>query len=265
QGDSVLVTNNSCTVLIDGGPAFSGSDAGRSIVAPHLLRRGINHIDLAIVTHAHPDHSGGIPFILKHFPVGEIVTTSETSSNPDFQNVLRIAEKKSIPVKNSCLGDVISLGGTRIEILNPPERTGKYSEYLDQNLQSLVTRIGDNTMRGLFMADAAGLGEIRLSRLDRDISADILKVAHHGSKQSCLAMFLQQVKPRAAIISAGKNNRYHLPHESVCQRLEEKHISTYRTDRDGDIRIVSGAGVLKFKLGRIHTDKCYNKESACNE
>ncbi len=262
QGDGMLITKNFSTLLIDGGPAFSGSDAGRSIVAPHLLRRGVNHIDLAIITHAHPDHSGGMPFILNHFPVKEIMTTSETSTNPDFQNVIRIAERKSIPVKNTCLGDVIFLDGTRIEVLNPPGKNGKYSDKLDQNLQSLVVRIGDNTMRGLFMADAAGLGEIRLSRLDQDISADILKIAHHGTKQSCLGMFLERVKPQAAVISLGQNNHYNLPHKSVIQRLEDRHICTYRTDHHGNIRIAREAGHLKFKLGRNDTDKGFNKESA---
>jgi competence protein ComEC len=255
QGDSVLVTKNSCALLIDGGPAFSVSDAGRSIVAPYLIGNGVSQIDLAVITHAHPDHSGGMPFILEHFPVKNIITTSETTTNPSFMNVIRIAERKSIPVKCVSRGDVLHLAGTRIEVLNPPCRTGKFSEDLDQNLQSLVIRIVDDTMKGLFMADAAGLGEIRLSRLDQDITADVLKVAHHGTRNSCMDMFLDKVK--TSCCGDLRRTRQSLPSsKQACHQASEKAQDLYVPyGYPRQHKYQTGEGVPKFKLGKTRTDK----------
>ena len=139
------------------------------------------------------------------------------------------------------------------------------TEDLDLNLHSVVLRIGDETMRGLFMADAGGFGEIRLSRLERDISADVLKVAHHGSKNSCLSMFLDRVHPHSAVISLGMKNIYRLPHKSVLERLKEQNITVYRTDYDGEVKFYKENSTLQVKSAKAYTDNTLDSASACTE
>ncbi len=254
QGDSTLITRGQVAVLIDAGNSFSGSDSGRFIVGPHLLRRGITRLNLVVITHSHPDHIGGIPFIVKRFPVNMVWTNVESDWNCDFQVVTRIAQEKAIPVKNVSLGDALVLSGLNVDVLNPQEKIKERTQDMNQNLLSVVLRIYDGTIKGLFMADSEEFGEIRLCRLDRDISADVLKTAHHGSKKSCLNMFLDKVNPQAAVISVGAKNRYRLPHKDVLERLQGREVTVYRTDLDGNILISRKNNVLHVKSGRSSTD-----------
>jgi len=253
QGDSVLITRKGFSILIDAGPAFPGSDAGRFVVSPYLLRRGVTRLDLVVMTHGHPDHTGGMPFILRRFTVGEVWANEGHDPSSHLRAALGIARKKGILVRSVGEGDACSLGGIRVEVLNPPgRRVGR-----DLNVDSIVLRAGDEGMRGLFMGDACGLGEIRLSRLHRDISAHVLKAAHHGSKGACLDMFLGRVRPRLAVIPVGLRNRYRLPHKDALERLQAHGAAVFRTDLEGGISVFSQAGQLRVKSGTSSSDKFF--------
>lgn len=254
QGDSALITSGRHAILIDAGGSRSGFDTGRFIVAPHLLQRGITRLDLAIITHSHPDHIGGIPFILRRFDVDEVWTNMASDWNPVFEEVTRITKLRSIPIKAVCLGDTLNLGDITIEVLNPPKRIARRKKGMDLNLHSIVLMVGNNNMKGLFMADAEGMGELSLTHLGRDISADVLKVAHHGASKSCLSVFLDMVNSRIAVISCGYKNRYHVPHPKPLKRLRAKDIKVFRTDMDGKVMVSSKKGVLDVKLGRGYAD-----------
>ncbi len=259
QGDSTLVTRGRTAILIDAGGSRWGFDTGRFIVGPHLLRRGVTKLDIVAITHGHTDHIGGMPFILDRFPAGEVWTNMKEDWNPDFRSVICITQKKGIPVKNVCLGDTSQYAGLDIEILNPQKRIDRRSAGMDQNLQSIAMRIGDSSMRGLFMGDVEGLGEIRLCRLETDLSADVLKAGHHGSKNSCQTMFLEQVNPKVAVIQAGYGNVFHLPNHLPLTRLRQHGVMVCRTDIDGEIKIYPGQGRLQVKSGRLHADTALNR------
>ncbi len=254
QGDSTLITRGSYAMLIDAGGSYSGFDTGRFIVGPHLLERGITSLDLVVITHPHPDHIGGIPFILQRFPVGEVWSNVSSYHSAGFQDMIRTTREKSLPLKTVGLGDTYEHGGLRISVLNPQIPLEDRMDSMDQNIHSIVLKVCDETMRGLFMGDADGLGEIRTSRLDGDLSADVLKVAHHGSRRSCLNMLLDRVNPGIAVISCGEKNPYNLPSRDAIKRLENRGIRVYRTDMHGEITITPANMVLGVKSGRVHAD-----------
>jgi competence protein ComEC len=254
QGDSILLTKGPYAVLIDAGPAQTGFDMGRHVVAPHLLARGIAALDLVIITHMHPDHAGGIPYILERFPVKEVWTNAPQIDNPNFQEIERVAKEKSIPMKNVCLGDSLHLGSLSIEILGPLACFDTQKGKLDMNMESVVALAGDTGMKGLFMGDADMFGELILAHLQRGINADVLKVSHHGGRRSCLGPFLDEVRPKIAVISCGLNNIYGDPSPDPLIRLNKRGIKTYRTDQHGEIMITSLSPGFKVKSGRPPAD-----------
>jgi len=263
QGDSTLVTKGDTAVLIDAGGSYSGADTGRFIVGPHLLHRGITSLDLVVITHTHPDHIGGMPFILDRFEVKEVWTNVESDKGRYFDDVLRITKRKSIPVKTVGLGDDCMLDTIGIGVLNPPKTQGGWVGKVDQNLQSIVLMVSDKDMKGLFMADADGFGEIRISRLDQDLSADVLKVAHHGSKNSCYAMLLDRVKPQVAVISCGYDNRYNFPNKEAVARLNDHGVEIFRTDVQGEIVVYGRNTGMRVKSHKGHADNEEDRHDTC--
>lgn len=252
QGDSILITKGAQAVLIDAGGSASGFDTGRFVVGPHLLRRGITRLDLAVLTHSHPDHAGGMPFILERFSVGQVWTN--VGYAPGFEDVIRISALKSIPVSAVSRGDELNLNDMKIKVLHP-QIQHITAQHLDLNLHSIVLKIGDANMTGLFMADANRFGELSLVHGDADLKADVLKVAHHGSTGSCLDLFLKAVSPRMAVITCGYANPYGMPSTEVLDRLHAKGIKIYRTDRNGEVQIIAKHAKIVIKLAVYRAEK----------
>ena len=254
QGDSILLTKGPHAVLIDAGPGQAGFDMGRYVVAPHLLNRGIVSLDLVIITHMHPDHVGGIPYILERFPVREVWSNASQIDNPNFQEIMRITKERSIQMKSVCLGDSFYLGNMTLEVLGPLTQFDTQKGKLDQNMRSVVVLAGDSNMKGLFMGDADMFGELIIAHLRKNIRPDVLKVAHHGGIRSCLDPFLDEVRPKIAVISCGRNNVYGDPSLQSLMRLEKRGIKTYRTDQHGEIMITSLSTGFNVKLGYLPAD-----------
>lgn len=254
QGDCSVITKGAHSVLIDAGPGRGGFDTGRYVVSPHLLGRGIVSLDLVILTHMHPDHTGGIPFILERFPVRQVWVNAIMADNPCFQEVARITKKKSIPLRTVCIGDSIRIGGISIQVLNPQTRLEEVKYRLDQNMQSIVVLAGDTSMQGLFMGDADMFGELVLTHRMLPIRSHVIKAAHHGGPRSCLGPFLEAVKPEIAVISCGYGNTYGDPSPHALSRLRNAGVKTYRTDLQGEIMITYLSKAPHVKSGRKAAD-----------
>jgi competence protein ComEC len=242
QGDSLLlITPDGKTLLIDGG-GFGGGphqapqefDIGEEVVSQVLWSRGIRHLDAVALTHAHSDHMGGLPSILRNFHPDELWV----GNNPRFaayNALLNQAADLHVRLRTLRAGDALTLGNTQIAVLAPfrdyqpgPEPT---------NNDSLVLHITYGETSVLLEGDAeapieqAMLADNLLPQ--QGLRSTLLKVGHHGSISSTRPEFLAAVAPQWAVISCGLRNRYGHPRQEVLEELQAAHVRTFRTDING--------------------------------
>ena len=244
QGDATLIeTPEGERILVDAGPAFSlpgggRFDAGERVVAPALRALRIRRLDVLVVSHPDADHAGGAPAILKGFRVGEVWFPAGGERAGGIRAVITIAGRLGVPVVPLARGGAARVrGNTRIEILGPPaSRPG-----LGWNDRSLVLRFVTPGLRVLLPGDIEAAGEAALLGGGRNLQSEILKVPHHGSDTSSSRRFLAAVRPRLAIISAGRGNRFGFPAAATLDRLAAVGARVLRTDLQGAIT-VTGEG-----------------------
>lgn len=251
QGDATLIeTPEGERILVDAGPAFSlpggrRFDAGERVVAPALRALRIRTLDVLVVTHPDADHAGGVPAILESFRVGEVWIPAGGEEAEGIRPVITIAGRLGVPVVPLARGVAARVrGNTRIEILGPPgpfRHPPASRRGLGWNDRSLVLRIVTPDLRVLLTGDIEAAGEAALLSGGRNLRSEILKVPHHGSDTSSSRLFLAAVRPRLAIISAGRGNRFGFPGAAALERLTAAGARVLRTDLHGAIT-VSGAG-----------------------
>ncbi len=233
QGDSLLVISpQGRTMLIDGGgsigPVHTEFDFGEDVVAPYLWSRGIQNLDVVVLTHAHGDHIGGLARIVQDFHPAELWV----GINPEteaLQQLLEVAGNNHVTVCKHTAGESFDWSGTKIRVLSPPpDWQPKPQPKNDDSLALLIT-LGNTS------ALLAGDLEKKMERFVATESprADLLKVAHHGSATSTTPELLDAVKPSYAVISAGYRNPFGHPRQVVLERLQAQHVQTFRTDMLG--------------------------------
>lgn len=254
QGDSSLVTLGTGTdILIDAGGTRTDteeSNTGTNVVVPFLKSKGVSDIEVAMVSHYHDDHARGMLGVLSAMPVDRLVMPFTYEEGGLKEELLQKAEQTGTEVVFVEEGDSIGLGGEAgMEILTPDPDWLKGQQ--EQNNNSIVTRLDFGTASVLYTGDMEAAGEeLLLTQQPDSLSADILKVGHHGSQTSSTQPFLDAVSPRYAVICAGEGNSYGHPHAEVLTRLAAAGAQVVRTDLHKDIGFFIGSdGVQQVWLG----------------
>lgn len=223
QGDSTLITTQfNKKILIDGGGSEFGStfDVGEKTLLPYLLKKKIHKLDYVIISHFDSDHVGGILTILEELNVKQVLIPKQVEYSENYNKFLDIIKKRNIKVKIVGEGNTINIDkNTYLDILWPEEKQIK-DNVLNNN--SLIVRLCYKNFKMLFTGDIEAIAEQKLLQKYENtekLTADILKVAHHGSKSSSIAEFLEKVNPRIALIGVGKNNKFGHPNAGVLDRL----------------------------------------------
>lgn len=238
QGDSTLIiTESNKKILIDGGGSeFNSSfDVGEKTLLPYLLKHHISKLDYIIISHFDSDHIGGLFKILEKLKVEKIIIGKQFENSENYQKFMKITKENNIKIKVVKAGDKIYFDkNTYINVIWPDINNIVNENIVNNN--SLVFKMVYKDFSILFTGDIEEIAERRILNLYSDkLKADILKVAHHGSKTSSIEEFIKAVSPRIALIGVEKYNNFGHPNEEVIQRLKNYNIKIYRTDFNGEI------------------------------
>lgn len=236
QGDAMLIQLNGYTLLIDAGP-----EASYPKLKSYLDKNGIYNFDYVIATHPHEDHIGGMPELLKQYSIKNVYGSKVINNTDNFKCMVEELKNKKLKIQVLRAGSNLKLGDDAIlKILSPTEES-----YKDMNNYSVVVKLEYKKVSFLFMGDAETEVESKLLLNKTDVTADVLKIGHHGSNSSTSEEFLKAVSPKYAVISCGKNNDYGHPHKETIEKLKQLNIKYFRTDENGNILITSDGETIK--------------------
>lgn len=242
QGDATFIeTPQGHQILIDGG-------SGKKILEKLSEEMPFwdRSLDLVILTHPEKDHLGGLIWVLNRYQVANILWTGILRETKVFEEWQKKLEKEEANIVIAQAGQKIKAGNLQIYILFPQESLAGKSFEESSNDTSIVSQFsfGENTF--LFTGDISKKVEKELLAREIELSSEVLKVAHHGSKNSTSKEFLAEVAPEIAVISSGRNNPYGHPRQQVLRNLENLAIKVLRTDQQGDIKISSNGKNLEI-------------------
>lgn len=238
QADSILVQQGNSAMLID-----AGNNDDYDKVRDYLKDKKIEYLDYLIGTHPHEDHIGGLDGVIKDFNIGKIYMPKVTKPTKTFEDVINAIRAKEMKISTPVPGSEFMLGEALCTILAP---NGK--EYKDENNYSIVIKIKYKEESFLLTGDAEGISEKEIMSKNFNISADVLKLGHHGSNSSTTKAFLDKVKPKYAVLCVSKGNDYKHPHKTTMDKLKSRGIKLYRTDEGGTIVCTSDGNSISFDV-----------------
>ncbi len=237
QGDSLYVrTPSNLHCLIDGG-STDISKAGTYRIEPFLKSQGVGRLDYVFISHGDADHINGIQELLENqrmgIPIDTLVLPAENAWDDALEGLARTAMRYGTRVAVIQEGQQVEDGEMSFTCLAPAQ---DYSGEIG-NTSSMVLSLKYGEFDMLFTGDIEGAGEEALARSSLLKDCDVLKVAHHGSKNSGIPQFLEITHPEISLISAGRDNRYGHPHAETIERLEELGSQIYSTQTCGAVTI----------------------------
>ncbi len=253
QGDSIVIDlPDGSAMLVDGG-GFVGSpvDPGKRVILPLLRARRRTRVDIAVLSHPHPDHFTGLASALPELKVGELWDSGQgedQGAGPMYAGLIEGLRKRGVPVRRpeSLCGAPRYFGGAKVELLAP---CPGYVPDEGANDNSMVVKVTYGSRAVLLVGDAEHAEENGLLRRGGGIlRADFLKVGHHGSRTSTSAEFLAAVRPETVAISSGVRNRFGHPHPVAMATMKAAGVEILRTDRGGEIVWeTDGVGVRSYR------------------
>jgi competence protein ComEC len=238
QGDSILVKfPGNVKILTDAG-------YGSRVVGELEGVMDDKYVDLAVITHPQADHFGGFNYLLDRYKFGAFVVTGRGSESEEWEELVEKIDEKEIPVLILSAGDRISQAGNTVEFLSPTPAIVQSEELNDT---SFVNLVDFEKFKMLLTGDTGFSIENFLMKNFSDISVDVLKVGHHGSKYSTSVEFLERANPLVAVIGVGKN-RFGHPTAEVLERLQGSEV--FRTDEDGTVKVTIRGSRLQ-----VYTEK----------
>ena len=262
QGDGIVLDFPEGTVLVDGGSS-SVSGVGKNRIEPFLACSGVRHLDYIAATHADADHISGIREILEdvrdHFAnlsVGALLLPKGKAGSDALKDLEALARSSGIRVLYVSAGDFIEIGKARLFILGPDPAVEASPP--DENAQCIVLGVHYGRFDALLTGDVQGEGEKSLLQKLREADEhrfDVLKVAHHGSRNSTPEDLLSLISPKLAVLSCGKNNSYGHPHAELLSRLRAAGSRIFRTDIHGAILVEVPSGETRFTVTPFLPDK----------
>ena len=234
QADSILIQNENEFMLIDAGNNNDGP-----LLVKYFQSLNIKDFKYVVGTHPHEDHIGGLDDIITNFNIGTIYIPDAITTTKTFEDLLNSIEKKNMTFTVPKIDSTFNLGKANVKVIYTDTDTK------DLNNTSIVLKMSFGSTTYLFTGDATSTTEKKI--LNKDISADVLKVGHHGSNYSSTDKFLNKVNPKYAIISVGKNNIYSHPATKTIDKLNKLNIKIYRTDELGTIILTSDGKTINMQ------------------
>ena len=226
QGDATLIKCGSHAMLIDGGNNNKGTT-----VQLYLKKQGVESLDYVIGTHPDADHIGGLDVIVYKYNCDTVIMPDYEKDTKTYQELVDVIHDKNMKITYPVVGEQYALGEAKFTIIAP--NSNSYGGNANDYSVAILLEYGKN--RFLFTGDAEEASETEMLSNGIELSADVYKVAHHGSRSASTQEFLNAVQPKYAVISCGEGNSYGHPHAEVLNRLRSMGVEVFRTDEQGSI------------------------------
>lgn len=240
QGDAILIQTPNENILIDGGGKGKGPD-----VVKYLKKYKVTTLNAVISTHPDADHIGGLAYVIKNMKVNKVYAPNVSHTTQAYKDFLLAVKNKKLKITVAKQGVEIPTKAKDITLkFIAPVKTYAKS---DLNNWSAVLHLKHNKKSFLFMGDAETKAENDMLAKKLISKVDVLKVGHHGSKDSTSKKLLDKAKPTYSVISVGKNNSYKHPTSATLNRLKAAKSKVYRTDKSGNIIFTSTGTKITVK------------------